>query len=102
MLWLIGVSAADGGQERIPVTIAAATGRHILTLGQGLKAAGHYGRSEVTSLRQYSPADAGVAIATKASALSAAIGAALNFKNCFIFFSLCFLCDGFSPEVEME
>jgi hypothetical protein len=51
--------------------------------------------------------DAGVAIATKASALSAVMGAALNFKNChcFIFFSLCCLCDGFgaafSPEIEM-
>src|SRR5258706_1964781 len=31
--------------------------------------------AEVTSLRQYSPADAGVAIATKASALSAVMGA---------------------------
>jgi hypothetical protein len=33
------------------------------------------------------------------------MGAALNFKNCFICFSLCFLYDGFGagfgPEVEM-
>src|SRR5258708_39678987 len=61
--------------------------------------------AEVTSLRQYSPADAGVAIATKASALSAVMGAALNFKSCFIFLSPCFLSDvfgaGFSPEIDM-
>src|SRR5258706_13306905 len=57
--------------------------------------------AEVTSLRQYSPADAGVAIATKASALSAVMGAALNFKSCFIFLSPCFLCDGYSPAIEM-
>src|SRR5258708_20145455 len=57
--------------------------------------------AEVTSLRQYSPADAGVAIATKASALSAVMGAALNFKSCFIFVSPCFIFVGFSPAIEM-
>ncbi len=36
---------------------------------------------DVTSLRQYSPADAGRADEIKAVAMSAAIGAALHFKN---------------------
>src|SRR5258706_3652144 len=58
--------------------------------------------AEVTSLRQYSPADAGVAIATKASALSAVMGAALNFKSCFIFLSLGFLCDGFGDSMMID
>src|SRR5260370_42049131 len=61
--------------------------------------------AEVTSLRRYSPADAGVASATKASALSAVMGAALNFKSCFIFFlsvfSLTVSVLGFSPAIEM-
>ena len=85
MLRLIGIGAAGGGKERIPETIAAATGRHILTLGQGIKAAGHYG----TSLRQYSPAAAGVAIPTNASANNAVTGAADILKSCFILFSPC-------------
>src|SRR5260370_41457520 len=54
--------------------------------------------AEVTSLRQYSPAVAGVAIATKASALSAVMGAALKVKSCFIFLSPCFLCDRSNPK----
>src|SRR5258708_4564539 len=45
--------------------------------------------AEVTSLRQYSPAAAGVAIVTKANAHSAVIGAMLVFKSCFMLLSLC-------------
>src|SRR6266702_6611334 len=44
-LCLIGVSAAGGGQKRIAVAAAAATGGHVLTLLQGVKAAAlHVGR----------------------------------------------------------
>jgi hypothetical protein len=42
----------------------------------------------VTSWRQYSPAAAGVAIATIAMAKSPVPGAAVIFKSCFIVFSL--------------
>src|SRR5271156_230339 len=56
----------------------------------------HDTTADVMSLRQYSPADAGVAIVTKASAHSAVIGAALNFKNCFMLVSLCWFA-GLSP-----
>jgi hypothetical protein len=49
------------------------------------------------SWRQYSfgPADAGVAIATSASANNAEAGATVNFKSCFMCF---FLCVGFDPR----
>src|SRR6266581_1419787 len=53
--------------------------------------------AEVTSLRQYSPADAGVAIVTNASAHSAVIGATLVFKSCFMLVSLCWFI-GVSPS----
>ena len=44
-LCLISVSAAGDGQKRIAVATAAAAGRHVLTLLQGVKAAAlHMGR----------------------------------------------------------
>src|SRR5215471_11609315 len=48
--------------------------------------------AEVTSLRQYSPALAGVAKATNPRANNAVAGAAVILENCFISFSLFFQC----------
>jgi len=59
--------------------------------------------AEVTSLRQYSPADAGVADAAKPRATNAAAGAALILKNWFILLTLFLLCmcGPFSLAIEM-
>jgi hypothetical protein len=48
----------------------------------------HPTTADVTSLRQYSPAEAGVAKLTKASAHNAVAGAAVNLKNVFMLLSL--------------
>src|SRR5580693_6303537 len=56
--------------------------------------------TEVTSFRQYSPAEAGVANATMASAHSAAMDAALDCKSCFILlFRYGFSTWGLPPRV---
>ena len=47
----VGEGTPGIAEEWIPVTIAAATGRHILALSQGLEAAGHHGRSHVLTAK---------------------------------------------------
>ena len=88
-LRLIGEGVAGVGQERIPVTIAAAAEDIAWHCARVSKLQERI--PEVTSWRQYSAALAGVAIAANASANSAAAGVAVNFKSCFIFFSRCWL-----------
>ena len=49
VLWLPSIGAAGVGQKWIPVTTAAAAGRHRLTLLHGRKAAGAHSGSNVLS-----------------------------------------------------
>ena len=51
VLWLIGIDAADVGQEWIPIAIAAAAGGHCLTLRQGVETAAlHMGRDVLAAI----------------------------------------------------